>query len=534
MLSDKTFTLTQLPFYKKIPNTNYLVDCFNISIQDDCIYFLSHFHADHYIGLSKKFASTLFCSVTTANLVIKNLRVDEKQIVKLEMHRWYKLENSRYMLLVDANHCPGAVCFVFRINGLFYLHTGDFRASKQFYDQFESLDDVEVHKIDNTVIENVGQNVFYNLHEKIDTLKTVERMSYKIKNECTNNKIQKTIEMISNTQNNTKNTYLHTKYAKDADTDIKTYMQDSVNDNIIVNNNYDIYCDVKKVHINKIHAHLSKITHDDVVKATKNYTLMSIKYNNVFLDNTYEHYKFFDTQENIIHRILNIIDKKKKGCLAPVDYKYLFATYSVGKEKVFLCVAEHLDCFVQVEKRKMDLYMCLDSYTTKQIDKEVKNIVKNYKESNKTKNDVRHYLKPIKNNNKHDESTTTEKVKERNITCNDVNNVFSKVTEKKHKNSIELISMMHVNKNKIQQICKKYNNDRICIFVGSGWNEKTIYYDFEKENGRIVKKGIEVHYLPYSEHSSDAELNEFRQKVNCKNIVNTVKNTWNVNESLFE
>ncbi|KAM0685519.1 DNA cross-link repair 1A protein [Conglomerata obtusa] len=108
----------------------------------------------------------------------------------------------------------------------------------------------------------------------------------------------------------------------------------------------------------------------------------------------------------------------------------------------------------------------------------------------------------------------------------DKNNVFNRCTIKQSNNQIELISMMHTNKFKIQEICKKYKEDRICVIIGSGWNNKTVYYDHIKENGSFMKNGIELIYLPYSEHSSNEELINFRNKMKYHKIINTVKNTW--------
>ncbi|KAF9423324.1 DNA break repair nuclease [Podila epigama] len=64
-----------------------------------------------------------------ANLVIRRLGVDPKWVRRLPMHE-PTLVGGVTVSLIDANHCPGAVLFVFDLHSpkRRYLHTGDFRA----------------------------------------------------------------------------------------------------------------------------------------------------------------------------------------------------------------------------------------------------------------------------------------------------------------------------------------------------------------------------------------------------------------------
>ncbi|CAN4079927.1 unnamed protein product [Withania somnifera] len=95
-------------------------------------YFLSHFHSDHYTGLSSNWSKgIIFCSSITANLLIKVLNVPAQFVVSLPLSGKVLIDGSE-VFLIDANHCPGAVQLLFKVpvkNGKLerYVHTGDFR-----------------------------------------------------------------------------------------------------------------------------------------------------------------------------------------------------------------------------------------------------------------------------------------------------------------------------------------------------------------------------------------------------------------------
>ncbi|KAG6016951.1 hypothetical protein E4U54_000032 [Claviceps lovelessii] len=129
------------PFYKIIPGFNICVDAFRYGAVKGCeAYFLSHFHSDHYIGLTSNWThGPIYCSKVTGSLVKKQLRTAAKWVVELEFEKSYDIPGTggATVTMIPANHCPGSSLFLFqkpaeqgtnRRRGKRILHCGDFRA----------------------------------------------------------------------------------------------------------------------------------------------------------------------------------------------------------------------------------------------------------------------------------------------------------------------------------------------------------------------------------------------------------------------
>jgi DNA cross-link repair 1A protein len=120
------------PAYKRITATNFIVDGFyHANPALSTTYFLTHFHYDHYGGLTSSWnAGTIYCSLSTANLVHEQLRVKKEYLHPIPINTPTVLESrgkAVTITLLDANHCPGAVMMLFQVNGRNILHVGDFR-----------------------------------------------------------------------------------------------------------------------------------------------------------------------------------------------------------------------------------------------------------------------------------------------------------------------------------------------------------------------------------------------------------------------
>ncbi|KAK6279822.1 hypothetical protein POUND7_020089 [Theobroma cacao] len=124
---------SSFPPSKLIPNSRFLIDSFrHPSTTFSAAYFLSHFHSDHYSGLSPSWSrGIIFCSHLTSLLLIQTLKIPPHFIFPLPLNDPVVIDGCE-VILIDANHCPGAVQFLFKVptkNGSFerYVHTGDFR-----------------------------------------------------------------------------------------------------------------------------------------------------------------------------------------------------------------------------------------------------------------------------------------------------------------------------------------------------------------------------------------------------------------------
>lgn len=121
-------TRTPPPAQKHVPGTSFLVDAFMHAPGPCRTHFLTHFHADHYGGLTKRFsAGIIFCSAVTARLVTLRLGVPRALLRILQIGEAQTIDGVRVTAL-DANHCPGAVMLLFGLrDGRHVLHTGDMR-----------------------------------------------------------------------------------------------------------------------------------------------------------------------------------------------------------------------------------------------------------------------------------------------------------------------------------------------------------------------------------------------------------------------
>lgn len=129
------------PFYKIMPGFYICVDAFRYGAVQGCkAYFLSHFHSDHYIGLTSSWRhGPIYCSKVTGSLVRNQLRTAAKWVVELEFDKSYDIPGTEgaTVTMIPANHCPGSSLFLFektmnkdrpnsRVQRI--LHCGDFRA----------------------------------------------------------------------------------------------------------------------------------------------------------------------------------------------------------------------------------------------------------------------------------------------------------------------------------------------------------------------------------------------------------------------
>ena len=110
---------------------NLLIDGFRHTIDArPAFYILTHFHSDHYGGLTSTFnRGQILCTPITANLIHRVLGVKKQFIKEVNYNTCVDdlVENLKITFL-DANHCPGAAILLFsHSNGINSLHTGDMR-----------------------------------------------------------------------------------------------------------------------------------------------------------------------------------------------------------------------------------------------------------------------------------------------------------------------------------------------------------------------------------------------------------------------
>lgn len=184
------------PFYKIMPGFNICVDAFRYGAVKGChAYFLSHFHSDHYIGLTANWThGPIYCSQVTGSLVKSQLRTADKYIVELEFEKKVPVPgtNGAFVTMIPANHCPGSSLFLFekevaplnsstnskdkRIQRI--LHCGDFRACPAHIEHpqlkpemSDSLGKIKQQKIDVCYLDTTYLNPRYSFPPQNDVIR---------------------------------------------------------------------------------------------------------------------------------------------------------------------------------------------------------------------------------------------------------------------------------------------------------------------------------------------------------------------------
>ena len=125
--------LESLPPWQRIEGASFVIDSFGGAGRraTPCTgHFLTHFHSDHYGGLSATWPADkpIFCTMVTARLAALRLRVPRAAFRVLPLGRRTVIAGCGVTLL-DANHCPGAAMVLFEPPAPAppTLHTGDCR-----------------------------------------------------------------------------------------------------------------------------------------------------------------------------------------------------------------------------------------------------------------------------------------------------------------------------------------------------------------------------------------------------------------------
>ncbi|CAH2057823.1 unnamed protein product [Thlaspi arvense] len=121
-----------VPQWNCVPGTPFRVDAFKYLTRDCCHWFLTHFHLDHYQGLTKSFShGKIYCSLVTAKLVNMKIGIPWERLQVLQIGQKVNIAGID-VTCFDANHCPGSIMILFEAaNGKAVLQTGDFRYSEE-------------------------------------------------------------------------------------------------------------------------------------------------------------------------------------------------------------------------------------------------------------------------------------------------------------------------------------------------------------------------------------------------------------------
>uniref|UniRef100_A0A8D8Y9M6 Protein artemis n=1 Tax=Cacopsylla melanoneura TaxID=428564 RepID=A0A8D8Y9M6_9HEMI len=145
-------------------------DYFEPSVRHCHAFFLSHAHTDHMAGLNASFGQLLienpkkklYCSLITKELFSKldkycsGFDLDTLIVLDIGLPHVLSIADKYVTVtLVPAGHCPGSVMFLFEVDDIRVLFTGDFRYDAKDIGKLKLLKnpDGTVKKIDNIYLD---------------------------------------------------------------------------------------------------------------------------------------------------------------------------------------------------------------------------------------------------------------------------------------------------------------------------------------------------------------------------------------------
>ncbi|KAH3661617.1 hypothetical protein OGAPHI_006466 [Ogataea philodendri] len=148
-----------IPDHKIMEFGNYMVavDAFCYAIHPGIsTYLLTHFHSDHYGGLTKNWdnGKTIIVTPITYNLLVFKFKIDPSLLLPVDYNQTITVPHTQIKVTcLDANHCPGSGIFVLESPGCKYLHCGDCRINRQMLESLLEIGHFNKIYLDTTYLD---------------------------------------------------------------------------------------------------------------------------------------------------------------------------------------------------------------------------------------------------------------------------------------------------------------------------------------------------------------------------------------------
>lgn len=146
----------------------------------DRTFVLSHFHSDHYSGLTERFSEgNIICTTITSSFIQHVIGVASEFVTPLAYNKPHAIPGGAGATIefLDANHCPGAALMLFTLKtGERILHCGDMRyhPKMKLYPALQpARGKINTIYLDTTYAH--PRHAFCNQSESIDTIVTEAR-----------------------------------------------------------------------------------------------------------------------------------------------------------------------------------------------------------------------------------------------------------------------------------------------------------------------------------------------------------------------